>query len=82
MDIDWERGIYGKPKIGIIAGLLVFAGLVIAPFDGLSSEGQLCLALTFMTVVFWAFQLAPPGFVSVIYKVIETLDATKGTKMP
>lgn len=58
-----------KPFIGLIVGLVVAIILWFTPLSGLSPAGQKCLALTFMTVIFWGFQIAQPGYVSGVYLV-------------
>jgi len=85
----------GKRQIGFIAGLVVFAIIFFSPasgfFDGLTYEGKTCLALSLMTVVFWATGVAQNGFIAgaylallVIMKVAEPADvfyAWTGTTM-
>jgi len=53
--------------LGLILGTVVFLGLWHIPINGLNSDGQLFLALTLMTVIFWAFGVAQMGFVSGLY---------------
>ena len=67
-----------KQVVGLIAGIAVALILYIIPLEGLSSQGKTSLALTIMTVIFWAFQVAQPGYISglllalfVIFKVAE-----------
>ncbi|MGO3381457.1 MAG: SLC13 family permease, partial [Loigolactobacillus coryniformis] len=47
-----------KRIIGFISGIVVFALIYLLPLNGLSHNGQLYLALTLMTVVWWAMQIA------------------------
>jgi len=56
-----------KKGIGVFVGLFVFASLMLLPIRGLSGDGQLFLALTLTTVVFWATQVTHPGFVAGLY---------------
>jgi di/tricarboxylate transporter len=56
--------------IGLIAGIVVAFFFAFVPFEGLSREGQLCMAFSFMTVVFWGFQIAQSGYISVLYLVL------------
>ena len=56
-----------KPQIGLITGSLLAILLVLNPIKGLSPQGQMCLALTLMTVVFWGFQIAQSGYTSGLY---------------
>lgn len=65
-----------KPLIGLILGIVVAVLINMSSIDGLSPQGKMCLALTFMTVIFWGFQIAQPGYTSgmflallVIFKV-------------
>jgi len=55
-------------QIGMVLGILVFLILKFINLPGeISPEGQTCLALTLMVVVWWAFQIAQSGFTSGIY---------------
>lgn len=56
-----------KPVIGLILGIVVAFLINMTTIDGLSPQGKMCLALTFMTVIFWGFQIAQPGFTSGIF---------------
>ncbi|HBD64969.1 MAG TPA: cation transporter, partial [Clostridiales bacterium] len=67
-----------KDIIGLILGVSAAVFVNIVPLQGLGQEGKMCLGLTFMTVVFWAFQIVQPGYASglylallVIFKVAE-----------
>ncbi|MBQ9057900.1 MAG: SLC13 family permease [Atopobiaceae bacterium] len=65
-----------KRGIGLIAGILVGALIWFAPLNNLaeiSAQGQQCLALTLMTVVFWATGVAQPAFISAIYLALLVL---------
>ena len=50
-----------KRLIGFILGILVAVVIAVAPLEGLTREGQLALAFTLMTVVWWALQVAQSG---------------------
>jgi di/tricarboxylate transporter len=68
-----------KRGIGFIAGIIVFALVYVAPLNLLgeiSSQGQMCLSLTLMTVVWWACGVAQPAFVSAIYLALLMLTGT------
>ena len=52
-----------KRIIGLVAGIAVAAIIMLLPLAGLSAEGKTCLALSLMTVVFWATNVAQSGFV-------------------
>ncbi len=56
-----------KPMIGLAVGILLAVGINLMPIAGLSGQGKMCLALTFMTVAFWGFQIAQPGFTAGLY---------------
>ncbi len=56
-----------KPIIGLIVGVIVAILINMTTIDGLSPQGKMCLALTFMTVIFWGFQIAQPGFTSGLF---------------
>ena len=52
--------------LGVILALVCFA----LPLDGLTVQGRKALALTVMTVVFWAFQVSHSGYVAGLYLVL------------
>ncbi|MCL1995858.1 MAG: anion permease [Defluviitaleaceae bacterium] len=54
-------------SLGLLIGILVFVGLTLIPINGLDNRGQLFLALTMMTVVFWGFQVSNMGYISGLY---------------
>ena len=56
-----------KPFIGFILGIIVAILINMSSIDGLSPQGKMCLALTFMTVIFWGFQIAQPGYTSGLF---------------
>lgn len=55
-----------KRHFGLIAGLMILFAILNVNFEGLSIEGQRCLALSLMTVMFWATGVAHPGFTSLL----------------
>ncbi|AZZ61561.1 SLC13 family permease [Oenococcus sp. UCMA 16435] len=59
-----------KKTIGFLSGVVVFVIIDLIPFSGLSTTGRLDLALTLMTVVWWATQIAQPAFVGGIYLML------------
>lgn len=68
-----------KRTVGLIAGVVVLAAVWVAPLNNLgeiSAQGQQCLALTLMTVVWWACGVAQPAFVSAIYLALLILTGT------
>ena len=58
---------------GFFGGIVLCAVLCLLPLEGLSREGQLCLGLTLMTVVWWAAQIAQSGYVSGVYLMLLCL---------
>ncbi|MQC05664.1 SLC13 family permease, partial [Lactobacillus reuteri] len=59
-----------KKTIGFFSGIAVFAIIYFLPIAGLSAKGQTDLALSLMTVVWWATQIAQPAFVGGIYLML------------
>ena len=55
---------------GLVAGILVAALCLLLPLEGLGDKGQVGLALSLMTVTFWAFQIAQTGYTSGLYLVL------------
>ncbi|MBN2405379.1 MAG: anion permease [Coriobacteriia bacterium] len=79
----------GKREIGFVLGILVGLGVWLAPIPtaDLSTGGHITLALTLMTVVFWAFQITQPAYTSglflvllAVFGVVEGVPATETTK--
>ena len=68
-----------KRTVGLFAGIVVLALVWVAPLNALgeiSQQGQQCLALTLMTVVWWACGVAQPAYVSAIYLALLILTGT------
>lgn len=63
---------FGKAA-GLFGGIALCAVVCALPLEGLSREGQLCLGLTLMTVVWWAAQIAQSGYVSGVYLMLLCL---------
>lgn len=67
-----------KRIIGLFAGIFAAVILFIVPIGELSREGHICLSLTIMTVIFWACQVAQPGYISALllalYVVLEVAE--------
>lgn len=53
-----------KREVGFILGILVALLIQFAPIPGLEGQAKTCLALTIMTVIWWAMQIAQNGFTS------------------
>lgn len=62
-----------KKWVGFAVGLILCVALWMLPLPDLRREGQLCLGLTLMTVVWWAAQVAQSGYVSGIYLMLLCL---------
>ena len=56
-----------KKRIGFFLGIAVAVIIYFLPLKGIEPAGQTCLALTLMTVVWWATQVAQSGYVGGIY---------------
>lgn len=65
----------GKNKaiIGFILGIIVALAIGFSDIEGLAREGRICMALSFMTVIWWGFQISQPGYTSGIYLVLLTI---------
>ena len=62
-----------KRLIGFILGIVVALAVGFGDFAGLKVEGRICMALSFMTVIWWAFQITQPGYTSGIYLALLTI---------
>ena len=62
-----------KPVIGFIIGIVVALAIGFSDIAGLSLQGKICMALSFMTVIWWGFQIAQPGYTSGVYLVLLTI---------
>lgn len=58
-----------KKYLSFIVGILAFLIIINLDIKGLSLEGQKALALSIMTVIFWATKVANPGYTSLFYLV-------------
>lgn len=56
-----------KSTLGLVLGIAVAVLINMLPLEGLSTQGKMCLGLTLMTVVFWAFQIVQSGYASGLY---------------
>ena len=56
-----------KPVIGLVTGIIVGIVIYMIPISNLSQGGHIALALTLMTVLFWAFQIAQPAYISCVF---------------
>lgn len=62
----------GKHKsfIGFVLGIIVAVLLFFTEMPGLERSGQICMAFSLMTVIFWAFGVAQPGYISGLYLLL------------
>ncbi|WP_352420177.1 SLC13 family permease [Proteiniborus sp.] len=58
-----------KQQIGFIAGILVAIIIWNINLNGIPPEGQKCLALSLMTVIFWATKVTNAGYSSILFLV-------------
>ena len=56
-----------KKAISLLCGIIVAVVIMLLPLNGLEPAGKKCLALSLMTVVWWATNVAQSGFVSGVY---------------
>ena len=59
-----------KQRIGSLLGIAVAMIISSISIPGLERNGQLCMAFSFMTVVFWGFQITQPGYTSGLYLLL------------
>lgn len=69
-----------KRIIGFFSGILVFIVIMLLPLQGLSQQGKEALALTLLTVVWWATSVAQSGYVGGFYLVVACLLKLADTK--
>ncbi|MDR1413318.1 MAG: anion permease [Actinomycetes bacterium] len=64
-----KKKLITKREIGLVVGILVGIIVYLIPIsaEALSKGGHITLALTLMTVVWWAFQIAQPAYVSGVF---------------
>ncbi len=66
-----------KAEIGMVLGVAVCLAIWFMPAQqGLPAQGQHCLALSLLAVVWWAFGVVHPGFTSLILLVAWVLTKT------
>lgn len=53
--------------IGFVTGIIVAIIIILLPLEGLEPEGHRCLALSIMTVVWWAMNVAQSGYIGGVY---------------
>ncbi|MDR1481212.1 MAG: SLC13 family permease [Synergistaceae bacterium] len=59
-----------KPLIGFVIGIVVALLIANVEISNIERAGQLCMAFSFMTVIFWAFQITQAGYISVLYLML------------
>jgi len=70
-----------KPIIGLVVGILVCLAIFFVNIPGLSHAGHLCLAFSMMTVLFWGFGIAQPGYVSGLYLFLLSVFKVAKTEL-
>jgi di/tricarboxylate transporter len=79
-----------KPLIGLFAGIAVFVIIYFIPIAGIGYGAHMLLALTLMTIIFWAMQIAQPAYVSAAFLTLAVIagivpaanaDALEGVKL-
>lgn len=76
--MEQAKSAFSKREIGLVLGVIVGAIVWVLPLQGISPEGQKCLALSLMTVVFWAFQITQPGYTSGLYLALLVVLGVAG----
>lgn len=73
----------GKNKgiIGFVLGIVIALALYFTDIPGLSLQGHLCLTFSLMTVIFWAFGIAQPGYTSGLYLLLLAVFKVADTKL-
>lgn len=66
---------FGKREIGFIVGIVVaiIVYLIPIPEADLSRGGHIMLALTLMTVIWWAFQITQPAYTSGVFLALMVI---------
>lgn len=64
---------FSGKSLGLLCGIGAFVIIRLLPLQGLSTNGHVCFGLTVMTVVWWAAQVAQPGYISGIYLALLCL---------
>lgn len=59
-----------KQRIGFLLGIAVALIISSISIPGLERNSQLCMAFSFMTVVFWGIQITQPGYTSGLYLLL------------
>lgn len=62
--LTWDRRL-----LGICVSLLLAATLWLMPLPGLSPDGRKALVITIFTVVWWAFNVVPPAYATLLMLV-------------
>ena len=67
------KKVLNKQSIGFLIGIAVGLIVYLAPLSGINEKAQMDLALSLMTVVWWAFQIAQPAYIGGIYLMLLIL---------
>lgn len=71
-----KNSYWNKKTIGFFAGIIVFLIIDLAPINGLVGAGKMDLALSLMTVVWWATQIAQPAYVGGFFLMMLIITKT------
>ena len=75
---------WSTKAVGLVGGIAIAIIIMVLPMQGwgLERPGQICLALTLMTVVFWATNVAHNGYVSALYLALLVVFEVAGPLFP
>ncbi len=65
-----ENSVFKIQVLKITLGVSILIACLLLPLEGLEKKGQLALALTLMTVAFWALQVSHTGYIAGLYLVL------------
>lgn len=70
-----------KKKAGFLLGILAGIFIWLLPLSGLGTDGRKCLAFTLSAVIWWAFQVAPSGYVGGVYVALLLIFGVAGPEV-
>ena len=71
-----KKELLNKRVLGFFGGIIVFLLIYLAPISGLGYTGKMDLALSLMTVVWWATQVAQPAYVGGFFLMMLIITKT------
>lgn len=75
-DLTKKNPYLNKKVLGFFGGIIVFLAIYLFPISGLSYAGHMDLALSLMTVVWWATQIAQPAYVGGFFLMMLIITHT------